>query len=280
MSKRTKLLGAACLAAAALAAGPASANSLMSMQGVLDTSFTRFMPKGGTDFNAWTLGGQVAGPLADIANMNFQAGASYAHEWATHASTEDWNFNGDLFWAGSMSRFGIDLTYNTANTSGYAGGGGVFGEYYFGDVTVAAKGGYISTGGQNQGGDGNYFGVGAAFYPMPDLSVSGGWIWSGLNTGGSLCGGPTNCGVTGAHTNSWGAEAEFKLPADFLGGAPSIYGGFAYNQFTGSVGPGPGTTKYDTHELVWRIGLRFYTGMGSLEDHHRNGTLRPWLTGG
>jgi len=274
MSKRTKLLGAACgFAAAALMAGPASANSLMSMEGVFDTHFTRYNPNAGTDFNAWSLGGQVGGPLADIANMNFQAGAQYTHLWENHWSTEDWKFNADLFWAGMDSRFGIALVYDTPNTSGYSGGGGVFGEWYLGNITLAGHGGYISTGGQNQGGDGNYVGVNGAFYPIPDLAVNAGWDWSQVNVGGSLCGGPMNCGVTGARTNSWWIEGEYGIPADFLGGAPSIYAGFAYNQFSASGGS-------EAHETVWRVGVKFYTnGMGSLMDKHRNGLLRSGLTG-
>lgn len=69
--------------------------------------------------------------------------------------------------------------------------------------------------------------------------------------------------------------AEFLLGDPFsgiplFGGGLSVFGGYAYDQFK--------TLGVKSHANEWMIGLRLYTGGGTLMDQHRNGALNPFLT--
>jgi hypothetical protein len=267
MSKHTKILGTACvLAMTAVVASPAAAATLTGFAGTLNTSYSgdsNSTP--GTDtVHSWLLGGSVAGPLSDLANLNFQVGASYTHNWADHFSREDWNFGGDAFWADNDGRVGIDVGYSNFNRFGHITNGGAIAEWYFGVLTGMAKGGWLSSGGSGIGGHGNYLGAGVAGYFMPDLAITGGVEWTDL-VSGLGCG---TCGRGDIRATNWQAMAEFLWSEDL---GLSVYGAYTYadNKFF----------NFDSHDNVWTIGLRWYMGTGSLIDHHRNGTLNPWLAG-
>src|SRR5882672_12195840 len=69
MQKRTTMMGTACvLAAAALTAGPAAADTLTGFAGVLNTNFesTDNSAAGSDTIKSWLLGGSAAMPLSDI----------------------------------------------------------------------------------------------------------------------------------------------------------------------------------------------------------------------
>ena len=180
MSTRTTILGTACVLGMALVAGQAAAATLTGFAGTLTTSFTSAdnSSSGSDTVKSWLLGGAVAGPLSDVPNLNFQVGASYTHNWAHEFSQEDWNFNGNAFWAGMDSRIGANVAYLNATHFGSAYNGGAFGEWYFDNLTGMAKGGWLWTTGSDIGGRGNYLGAGLEFYAMPDLGITGGVEWA------------------------------------------------------------------------------------------------------
>ena len=265
MSKRTTILGTACVFGMALVAGPAAAATLTSMAGTLTTSFTSTDNSGsGSDtVKSWLLGGSVAGPLSDVMSLNFQVDASYTHNWAHQFSEEDWNLGGSAFWASNDSRIGVNVNYLTATHFAHATNFGVFGEWYFDNITAMAKGGWLSTGGSPFGGHGNYLGGALSFYPMPDLAVTGGVEWNDVVTGRG-CG--HVCGREDANITAWEIAAEFLFSEEYN---VSGYAGFTYSQDK--------FFNFDSHDNIWHVGLRWYTGGGSLQDKHRNGNLNPWL---
>jgi hypothetical protein len=273
MSKSKKTMGAACvLAVAAFAAGPAAASTLTDFSGVVNTEFNSAKAgfSGGDSseptVKSWLLGGSAAGPLSTLPNLNFQVDASYATSWANHFSAIRWDFGGSLFWANDDGRFGANFNYVTVTREGgHTTNGGVFGEWYFGELTGMAKGGWLSTGGTESGGRGNYFGAAIEGYIMPDLGITGSADWTDVITGA----GCQVCGRGDVRATLWGITAEYLFSEDY---GLSGYAGYTYSTDR--------AFQEDFHENVWRIGLRWYTGGGSLQMHQRNGNLNPWLPGG
>jgi hypothetical protein len=289
MHRLTKLLGTSCVLAAALAAGPAAADQLAGFNGFADGTYTHttYNRCGGCDdWNAGTFGVGMALPLADLPNLNWQLDGSYSHQWtgsgevvgdcaedscfSTGHSQEVWNFGFSPFWAGPMSRFGLNLNYETTTHFGHITNGGGFMEWYINDViTVAAKGGYLSSGGAEFGGHGHYLAGSATFYGTPDLAISGGIDWQDIVTGfGCAFGAPCIRGDVGV--TAFGIDAEF-MPFDDIGA--SIFAGFTYREYYG--------TDNDFNSSTFDVGLRYYTGVaaGSLQNRHRNGNLRGFLRG-
>jgi len=268
MQKRTTMMGTACvLAAAALTAGPAAAATLTDFAGVLNTSFTNSdnSATGSETLKSWLLGGSAAMPLSTIDGLNAQVDASYTHNWADHFSREDWNFGGSAFWANMDSRIGINGAYTNWNKVGHLTTGGAFAEYYWGAITVMAKGGWLSGGGSPMGGHGNYLGGAVAGYILPDLAITGGVEWADLVEGQ----GCQICGRNDARDTAFQIIVEFLFEEDL---GISGYAGYTYqSQKFGAAN--------DTHNNVWLVGVRWYMGGGSLMDHHRNGNLNPWLPG-
>lgn len=301
MSKRATILGTASVIGIALAAGPAAAATLTDFAGTLTTSFQSSDNSGSNSdtVKSWLLGGSAAGPLSDLPNLNFQADASYSHNWASHRSQEVWNFGGSIFWANMDGRAGVNANYQNFSAlrewqttgsaldirestpracgdgthdepclidsiGGHLTSGGVFGEWYFGNITAMAKGGWLSTGGTQIGGRGNYLGAALAGYFIPDLAITGGVEWGDIVTGR----GCQVCGREDVNVTSWELLAEFLFSEEY---GVSGYAGFTYSQDK-AFGD-------DTHDNIWMIGLRWYTGGGTLQNHHRNGNLNPWLPG-
>ena len=272
MSKRTTILGTACVFGMALAAGPAAAATLTGFAGVVTTSYSQNDPGSGSDTaHSWLLGGSIAGPLSDLGNLNFQADASYTHNWSKHTDSEDdhfsssaeaWNLGGSAFWANMDGRVGVNVNYLTVTHTGTFTNFGPFAEWYFGNVTGMAKGGWLSTSGSAIGGHGNYLGAAVAGYFIPDLAITGGIEWANLVSGL----GCQVCGRSGANATAWGITAEFLFSEEY---GVSAFGGYTYTQVNGS----------SSNDNAFRVGLRWYTGMGSLMDRHRNGNLNPWLPG-
>ena len=310
MSKSTKLMGTACFLATALVAGPAAANSLTGFTAMLDTHYTHstyssFDPvptagpfnetwEQGDAWNSWSFGGSIAMPVADVPGINWQVDAQYAHRWGSDAhlcndidgcsaiaqSAEAWDFGFSPFWAGEQGRVGINLNYNTTTHWGHLTNGGVFGEWYFGPITAAAKAGWLSAGGTPTGGHGNYYGGAVTFYALPNLSITGSVTWSDLVTGSTLVSVSNPgcfasvCGRRDWNQLTYGAVVEF-LVSEAL--PFSVYGGISYTQYTrteNAVIPGDDFTS-----LNWLVGLRFYPGSGQLINKHRDGNLFSWLRG-
>ena len=268
MQKRTTMMGTACvLAAAALTAGPAAAGTLTDFAGVVNTSYLNSdnSASGSETLKSWLIGGSAAMPLSTLDGLNAQLDASYIHNWADHFSREDWNFGGSAFWANMDSRIGINGSYTNYNEVGHITTGGLLAEYYFGPITVMAKGGWLWGGGSGLGGHGNYLGGAAVGYVIPDVSITGGVEWADLVTGQ----GCQICGRSDARDTAFEVIAEWLFSEDF---GVSGYVGYTYQdqKFSGFT---------STHNNVWLVGLRWYMGGGSLMDHHRNGNLNPWLPG-
>jgi hypothetical protein len=271
MSKHTQMLGTVCVLAAALAAGPAAADTLTGFAGTVGGDVAHLTANnGGSDGSAAGLGGSVAGPLSTFAGLNAQADVDYQHEWGSHFSAEDWNFGGSAFFAAASGRAGVNVDYFTETNAGSRTSGGAFGEYYFNQLTLAGKGGYNFGGGAGQGGHGNYLGAALTGYLMPDLSLSGAFNWNTIISGQ----GSGLAGRSTLRTMSYSAFAEWEVSETF---PLSITLGYSFNDNKQSAVPLVGSVKENTN--VFWVGLKWYTGGGSLEDHHRSGTLMPWLTG-
>ena len=76
------------------------------------------------------------------------------------------------------SRFGININYETITDFGSMTNGGVFAEWYLGNFTVQAKGGWLFGGGTPGGGRGNYLGAGVVGYFVPNLAIAGSVSWA------------------------------------------------------------------------------------------------------
>jgi hypothetical protein len=264
MSIRTTIMGTACVLGMALAAVPAAAATLTGFSGVVTTSYGQDKIENAQTLKNWLLGGSIAGPLSDLPNLNFEVDASYDHNWATGFSMEIWNLGGDVFWGNNDGRFGLDSHYNTYTHIGHATNYGVLGEWYFGNITGMAKAGWSSAGGSPVGGQGNYVGAALAGYFMPDLGLT-----AGVEYANSVSGhGCQVCGRNGLNATALEIMGEFLFSEDF---GVSGFAGFTHVNFSG------GGADFD--DDAFRIGLRWYTGGGSLMQHHRNGNLNPWLPG-
>ncbi|GEM_PF-1647731 len=277
MSKRTTYLGTACVLGMALAAVPAAAATLTGFAGNVTTSYGQVDDDsaGSDTMKNWLLGGSVAGPLNDLPNLNFQFDASYAHEWANHQAEEVWNLGGSVFWANNDGRIGVNVNYLNLNNvptgrnyrsfTNY----GAIGEWYFGNVTGMAKAGMISTSGNRGGGHGTFIGAAISGYFMPDLALTGGVEYSnqvsGVSSNPLIC---ATCGRDGTRITELEIAAEYLFSQDY-----GVAGFASYAH--GSVSFG----NSDSDDNAFRIGLRWYTGGGSLMDRHRNGNLNPWLPG-
>jgi len=296
MAIRKALLGTACLAAVALAAGPAAADTLQGFAGFANTEFTHttFSDSSGHWNNqSFGLGGAI--PIEEIPNLNVQVEGSYAHGWSeeyTHYSPnfcsppsttgtpcsasysdseETWNFGFSPFLAYPGSRWGVNFNYQTVTHFGHLTNGGLFMEWYLMDtITVSAKGGYLSSGGTPFGGHGHYLATGATFYAMPDLAITGSVDWQDVTTGGAAtlnwasC---LHCSLDSAGV-FYGIDGEWMPMPDY---GVAVYGGFTYGQLN--------QFKQDSNDSIWHVGLRYYTGQGSLMERHRNGTLHDILRG-
>jgi hypothetical protein len=249
----------------ALTAVPAAAATLTGFAGDVTTSYGQedASHSSGNPKN-WLLGGNIAGPLSDLMQLNFQFGASYTHNWEDHFSAEEWNLGGNVFWANNDGRVGINANYNTITHSGHVTNYGAFGEWYFGNITGMAKAGWVSSGGSPQGGNGNYLGAALSGYFIPDLAITGGVEWA-QNISGQGC---QICGRTGFNETALEIAAEFLFSEDY---GVSGFAGYSHNTIR--------SHGQDEDDNVWHVGLRWYVGGGSLIDHHRNGTLNPWLPG-
>jgi len=264
MSKRIAILGTACVLGMALAAAPASAATLTGFAGDATTSYGKINPKDADTVQSWLLGGNVAGPLSDLPNLNFQLGGSYDHNWADQFSQEVWNLGGSAFWANNDGRIGINVNYETATRLGHTTNYGAFGEWYFGNFTGMAKGGWLSSGGAANGGNGNYLGAALSAYFIPDLAITGGVEWA-QNLSGH---GNQVLGRTGVNTTAGEIAAEFLFSEDYG------FSVFAEYDFHSNK-----IQHENFNDSAFKMGVRWYAGGGSLVDHHRNGTLNPWLSG-
>jgi len=130
---------------------------------------------------------------------------------------------------------------------------------------VMGKGGWLSGGGSELGGHGNYLGGAASGYILPDLAITGGVEWIDLVTG-------TGCQICG-RGDLRGTAFEVIVEYLFLEDLGlSGYAGYSYQ--SDKV-----ITTTNLHSNTWLVGVRWYMGGGSLIDHHRNGNLNPWLPG-
>jgi hypothetical protein len=240
-------------------------------------SHSSFSNSGSLDSNTAAFGLGAALPVAEIPNLNWQVEGSYGHQWSdsyVHAngleysdSAEVWNFGFSPFLAYGGSRWGLNLNYLTLTHFGHLTSGGGFMEWYLNEAwTLSAKGGYISSGGTPFGGHGHYLGAGATFYALPDLAISAGVAWTDIVTNGSAVG-CLHCQLDVGGV-SFGLDGEW-LPMEDWGVA--IFAAYAHTAHTDYT--------IDNDEDAFRIGVRYYTGMGTLTDHHRNGNLRSWLRG-
>lgn len=298
MSKSKVLMGTVC--AIALAAGPAAADTLTGFAGFARADFQHQTfqdnylggPVDSVNGAKFGIGGAL--PVTGIPNLNVQVDASYQTRWtneynhfspnyctppatfgtpcaANHADTAVvWNFGFSPFLAYAGSRWGMNLNYETVTRLGHVTNGGGFMEWYLDDaITIGAKAGYLHSGGTPQGGHGHYLAGQALFYAMPNLALSLAVAWNQVLTGGAGAQGfpvcPRSC-MLGANGVFYTVEGEWLVSEDY---GISALGSYTYsqdNRFT-----------VENNANIFRVGLKYYTGMGPLVDRHRNGVLRDWL---
>jgi len=260
-------LGVGCIAAlAAFAATSASAAPLTDWSASAEAglAFAAGLPN---DTHSWNIGGAVAGPLG-VPNLNFEADAGYNWTWANNFHANSFDFGGDLFWAGAMGRLGVQIGWSPVEHQGSQGRGGVFGEWYFGPLTAMASGGWVNASGSGTGGRGGYLSGALEAYFMPDLGITAGVLYDDIVSGR----GCQFCGRGDYGDTTLGLTAEYLFSEQYgLAG----YLGYAYDRYIRfDNSPGGGRLSSDTY----LVGLRWYLGGGSLVDHHRNGTLNPFLS--
>lgn len=275
MSRTTKLMGTACVLAASFVAGPAAADTLAGFTTMATVNYTHTSVTSNSsvpDSNQAGIGGAIGMPIDEVSGLNWQLDGNYNHIWGScgdggSCSAELWNLGFSPFWAGQSGRLGINANYATETHLGHLTNAGLFTEWYFGPLTVAAKGGWLSSGGAAVGGHGNYFGGAVTFYALPNLSITGAADWNDLVTGR----GCSTCGRTDLHNWYLSAIVEFLISEAW---PISIYGGFTYGHHTDSL--------FDDHfnTSTFLVGVHYYLGRGMpLIDQHRNGNLVPWLRG-
>jgi hypothetical protein len=271
MSKLTRWMGTACVLAmgALTTVGPAAADPITAPAFTVSTGYARL--DDGQTANEWFLGGAIGGPLG-FEGLSLQADLQMGEVWGDGFSAIDWTGGGDAFWGGADGRFGVDahgahFHANGANTND--SNVGFFGEYYINNFTVGAKGGWSFP----TGGHGNYLGADVTGYFIPDLAISGSFGWYD-----AVLSDRTFSPVRfDSRDNILSITAEYFL-ADTIGFPLSVWGGFSVDWFHVSSGV-EGVEGFSDHDTIWTIGLKWYTGGGSLMDHHRQGLLRPWLKG-
>ena len=325
MSRTTKLLGTVSVLAT-LAAGPAAADQLAGFAGYADVMYSHssldwdeygnyYGAINGVDVDSVSLddldgisvGAGIAFPVEEIPNLAWQLDGNYSSQsgGATVCiiDPEDpsgppvcgdfdrsqivWNLGGSMFWAGPQSRWGINVNYETTTDLGSLTNGGAFVEWYFGNFTAAAKGGWLWSGGTPAGGRGNYLGGQVGGYFVPNLWVGGSVTWSDLVSGSTLVGGgiftPPCFGATCGRRDL--TETNFTIDAEFLVSQTfplSVFGGYTFTDWkiSENVSNSNLASGADFNTNTFFIGVRYYLGgMGSLMDTHRNGNLRGWLRG-
>ena len=270
MSTRMTMGTACVIAMAAISGGQAPAATLTDFAGYVNTdwSSTSINVIKNDNLNSWDIGGGVAGPLG-VPNLNFQVDFNYRTDWAKHYGNNGLDLDGNLFWAGEMGRFGLRGGYDTTRHIGNLGSVDAFGEMYFGAITGMAKAGYLNASGNGiiGGARGGTFGGALSGYFVPNLAITGSANYSDL-TGGR---GFSIAGRGDVSETDLDIAAEYLLLEQY---GLSAYAGYAYSDIR-FFEHEPGGLR--THANVYFLGLRWYTGGGSLMDHHRNGTLNPWL---
>ena len=308
MSKTTRLLGTVS-ALTLLTASPAAAQ-LGGFAGFADLMYSHqsvdldddFFGNTDTDgWNAFTIGAGIAFPVDEIPGIAWQLDANYSSQtgdaevcdildptecFEGDSSRIVWNLGGSLFWNGAGSRFGINVNYETITDYGSMTNGGVFGEWYLGNFTIAGKGGWLWGSGTPAGGRGNYLGAQVGGYFIPNLWIGGAVTWSDLVSGSTLvgggifappCFGPT-CGRRDFGETNFTLDAEFLISDTF---PLSVFGGYTYTDLDISENvSNPLTPDMEWNTNTFFIGVRYYLGgMGNLAGIHRNGNLRGWLRG-
>jgi hypothetical protein len=274
---------------ATLAASPAAAQ-IAGFAGFADLGYSHVNPDEdylGDAWNNWTVGAGIAFPVDEIAGIAWQLDGNYTSQTTDGASGIVWNLGGSLWWGGEQARVGINVNYETMTDWGSLTNGGVFGEWYLGNFTVAAKGGWLWGGGTPTGGRGNYLGGQVGGYFMPNLWVGAAATWSDLVSGATLVGGgivPPPCfGPTCGRRDL--TETNITVDAEFLVSQAlpiSVFGGYTFTKWQVSENVSnpliAAGGDFNTNTLF--IGARLYLGgMGPLINLHRNGNLRGWLRG-
>jgi hypothetical protein len=275
---------------ATLAASPAAAQ-IAGFAGFADLGYsnTSFDEDygGGDSWSNFTVGAGVAFPVDEVANIAWQLDGNYTAQTGDGSSAIVWNFGGSLWWGGEQARVGINVNYETQTDWGSLTNGGVFAEWYFGNITAAAKGGWLWGGGTPTGGRGNYLGAQVGGYFMPNFWIGASGTWSDLVSGATLYGGgigtPPCAGATCGRRDL--TETNVTLDGEFLvsQGLPiSVFGGYTFTkwQVSENVSNPLIAAGGDFNTNTFFIGVRVYMGgMGPLINLHRNGNLRGWLRG-
>ncbi len=234
--------------ALALTTTTALAGNDIGLRGSIDGAYAHVDADDDVDpVDIFGINGHVMAPVTG--NFNVQVDAGYANLHGDGQDVDGWDVSGSVFWRNERGDVGIVVAHGglsgDADTDVTAFG--AFGELFMGDATLSARGGWYDGGDDI---DGTYWGIGAKYYIMPDLSVSGNVDQVHVNHAG--------------HVTDWGVGAEWQPMSRMPG---SLFASYSHSDVSSS------SFSWDT----WLVGLRFRFGEGdgtSLETSDRTSTVR------
>ncbi len=232
---RTLLLGAAA-AAAMMTPGLANANT----SGNLALSYENTDYDGGSDFDAYSLGGAVVHGMSNGMTVQLD-GRTTLQDWsfshdshgyaAAHLSTDmaGWDVGG---FAGALNWYGLGATMI-----------GVEGRTSFGNISLDGSIGHTDFGDVSI--DGTSYRAGGAYFFSPNLALTAGASFTDIDAGAS----------TEVTELSLGGAYQFANNVELFGG------------YTNTDADAPVDYDADT----WRFGVRFNLNGGSLQDNANDG---------
>jgi hypothetical protein len=206
--------------------------------------------------NDWNTDGAASYALG-VPGIVLQADAGYTNLSGDSVNINEWTGGGAFFWSGAEFRGGAAVNYSGigGDASGHLVNTGGFFEWFPGMFTVGVKGGGFSASGNE---DGSYVGAEAAFYAMPNLSLSATFDYTDISDTVGLI-------DIGSHETDISPQVEWLVSDEI---PVSVYGGYTYANVSSSGVSGNGN--------IFFVGLRFYTngtGATSLMDRQRSGTV-------
>lgn len=177
------------MGAAAVLATSANATDWTGFSGTVTGGYNYSDVKGVAD-NAYNFGGAANYAIPD-SHLNVQGSVDYSENKALHVPADTWSSGGAITWRDKDMVVGVNGDYNTTNLYRQNldyGTYGVFGEWYgldrlgFNPITLRLRGGGISGTFAGLDRDGGYYGGGATYYVLPQLSLTTDASYNTLST--------------------------------------------------------------------------------------------------
>lgn len=162
------------LSAAAILAASANAADLSGLSAKVSGGYNYSGTKD-ISSNAFDFGGAVNYALPDT-RLNVQGLVDYSESKTLKTPVDTWTSGGALTWREPAFAFGVAGDYKSSRLIGAdfnSGSYGVVGEFYLAqDITLRLNGGGLSGSFAGVYKDGGYYGGGASYYVLPNLSLN------------------------------------------------------------------------------------------------------------